>query len=204
MIRMHNNPSGHVIADFKGRLMLIDTGAANTCYDECEGVRVDELSRLLGHPLDGVLGMDELKGEVLLLTRARGQGYAAAPKQQGAPLVYVHGIPCVDIRINEVACRAAIKTAVTASYISDRLISTDSYTRTVHDVHPRGGSYLARMSVNYFSISDKNFFAEAAELPAAFSALSQTGIDAVLGMDLLNRFDMIMDFAENRLHLVST
>ncbi len=204
MIRMHNNPSGHVIADFKGRLMLIDTGALKTCYDECQGVRVDELSRLLGQPLDGVLGMDDLKGEVLLLTRGRRQVDAAAPKQEGAPLIYVDGIPCVDIRINEVACRAAIKTAVTASYISDRLISADSYTRTVHDVHPRGGSYLARMSVNYFSISDKNFFAEAAELPDVFSDLSKAGIDAVLGMDLLNRFDMIMDFAENRLHLVSS
>ena len=59
------------------------------------------------------------------------------------------------------------------------------------------------MYANYFSISDKKYFAEAGELPGEFASLSSIGVDAVIGTDLLDRFVMVMDFSENRLHLLS-
>jgi hypothetical protein len=59
------------------------------------------------------------------------------------------------------------------------------------------------MYVNYFRISDKSYFADAGELPAEFASLSSASVDAIIGTDVLNRFDMVMDFTDNRLHLVS-
>jgi|GEM_PF-3398227 len=200
----HRNTKGHIIADLGGKRMLVDTGVVKTFYDEYQGVSVDGLSRLIGHPLDGVLGMDSFAGKVLSLTRDGVRFDGVAPLQQGAPLVYVDGLPCVDIRINEVPCRAAIITGATASYISEDLISRDDFTRTEYDVYPVYGSYRVELFVNYFSIGNKNFFAEAGGLPDGFTMLSSIGADAVLGTDLLNRFDLIMDFSENRLHLVSS
>jgi len=40
-------------------------------------------------------------------------------------------------------------------------------------------------------------------LPGKFALHSSAGIDAIIGTDLLDRFDVIMDFSENRLHLIS-
>ena len=203
MIQMYDNTTGHIVADFDGKLMLLDTGAAKTFYDEYQGVRIQDLSRMLGRPLDGVLGMDSLQGRVLTLTRETIHLNGVPPDREGAPLNYISGIPCVDIKINEVPCRAAIRTGATASYISEELISKHKLTKTVNESHPFYGGFSVKMYVNYFRISDKSYFADAGELQAEFASLSSASVDAIIGTDVLNRFDMVMDFADNRLHLVS-
>lgn len=202
-MQKYDNSTGHIIADFDGKLMLVDTGAAKTFYDEYEGVHINDLARMLGQPLDGVLGMDSFKGRVLSLTRDTIYLNGVPPDHKGAPLTYISGVPCVDIKINEVPCRAFIKTGATTSYISEALILRDKYTRSVNDSHPSYGSFRVKMFVNYFSISNKNYFADAGELPGEFELLSSAGIDAIIGTDLLDRFDLVMDFSENRLHLIS-
>ena len=71
-MQMFDNSTGHIITEVDGKLMLVDTGAAKTFYDEYQGVRIDDLTRMLGQPLDGVLGMDSIKGKVLSITRNSG------------------------------------------------------------------------------------------------------------------------------------
>jgi hypothetical protein len=203
MRRLYDNTSGHIIADFEGKRMLLDTGAAETFFDEYHGIQVDDLSRMIGEPIDGVIGMDSLKGRVLSLTKNSIYINGAVPEQSGAPLTFVGGVPCVDIRINETPCRAVVKTGATVSYISEQLILKDKHTRVVQDFHPLYGRFEVKMFVNYFSISNKNYFADAGALPADFTRLSASGIDAVIGTDLLDRFDMVMDFSGNQLHLIS-
>ena len=202
-MQMYDNSTGHIIANIDGQLMLVDTGAAKTFYDEYQGVRIKDLVRMTGQPLDGVLGMDSFKGKVLSITRDTIHVNGVPPDHEGTPLNYISGIPCVDIKINEVPCRAAIKTGATTSYVSEELISKDKYTRTVNESHPFYGSAKVKLYVNYFSVSNKRYFADAGELPAEFASLSSAGVDAVIGTDMLNRFDVIMDFSANRLHLVS-
>lgn len=202
-MQKYDNSTGHIIADFDGKLMLVDTGAAKTFYDEYEGVHVNDLARMLGQPLDGVLGMDSFKGRVLSITRDTIHLNGVPPDHKGAPLTYISGVPCVDIKINGVPCRAVIKTGATTSYISEALILRDKYTRSVNDSHPVYGSFQVKMFINYFSISNKHYFADAGELPGEFELLSSAGIDAIIGTDLLDRFDLVMDFSENRLHLIS-
>jgi hypothetical protein len=203
MMQMCDNSTGHVIADIDGKLMLVDTGVAKTFHDEYRGVRVNDLSRMLGQPLDGVLGMDNIKGKVLSITRDSIDFNAVAPDQKGAPLNYISGIPTVDIKINEVPCRAVIRTGVTTSCISEALISKDKYTRSVNNMHPLPGNSTVKMFVNYFSISNKSYFADAGELPAQYALPASAGVDAIIGTDVLDRFDLIMDFSDNRLHLIS-
>ena len=203
MIQMFNSSTGHIIADIDGKRMLVDTGAAETFYDEYQGVHINDLSRRLGQPLDGVLGMSSIRGKVLLITRNSISINAVAPEHKGAPLKYISGMPCVDIKINEIPCRAVIKTGLSISYISEALISKDKYTRSVNDLHPHYGSIPVEMFVNYFSISTKSYFADAGELPAEFASSSSAGVDAFIGADVLDRFDLIMDFSANRLHLIS-
>lgn len=203
MMQTYDNTTGHIIADIGGKLMLVDTGAAKTFYDEYQGVRIDNISRMLGQPVDGVLGMDSIKGKVLSITSDSIDFNAVAPDQKGAPLYYMSGIPCVDIKINEIPCRAVIKTGAATSCISEALISKDKYTRSVNDMHPSYGNLSVRMFVNYFSISNKSYFADAGEMPADFELSSSAGVDAIIGADVLDRFDLIMDFSEKRLHLIS-
>ena len=203
MMQTYDNSTGHIIADIDGRLMLVDTGAVKTFYDEYQGLRINDLSHMLGQPLDGVLGMDSIKGKVLSITRDSINLNAVAPDQKGAPLSYISGIPCVDIKINEIPCRAVISTGAATSYISEALISKDKYTRSVNDKHPSYGNSSVKMFVNYFSISNKKYFADAGELPAGFALFTSAGADAIIGTDVLYRFDLIMDFSENRLHLIS-
>ncbi len=203
MKQAYDNSTGHIVADFDGKLMLVDTGAVKTFYDEYQGVRVNELSHMVGKPLDGVFGMDSLKGKVLSITRDSIQLNGISPDNEGVPLDYISGIPCIDIKINEVPCRAAIKTGATITYISEKLISRDKFTRSVNDILPFYGNLRVKMYVNYFSVSNKNYFADAGELPSEYALLSSTGVDAIIGTDLLNRFDLVMDFSDNRLHLIS-
>ncbi len=202
-MQTYDNSTGHIIADIDGKRMLVDTGVAETFYDENQGVRINDLARMLDQPLDGVLGMDSIKGKVLSITRDSINFNAVAPDHKGAPLKYISGIPCVDIKINETPCSAVIKTGATTSYISEELISMDKYTRSVSDIHPFYGSSSVKMFVNYYSISNKNYFADAGELPAEFVWPSSAGVDAIIGMDMLDRFNLIMDFSDNRLHLIS-
>ena len=203
MIKKYANTTGHIVADFDGKLMLLDTGAAKTFYDVYQGVRVQDLSRMFGQPLDGVLGMDSLQGRVFTRTRETVHVNGVPPDRDGAPLNDISGRPGVDIRINEVPCRAAIRTGATASYISEELISKHKFTKTVDESHPFYGGFSVKMYVNYFRISDKSYFADAGELPAEFASLAPAGVDAIIGTDVLTRFDMVMDCAGNRLHLVS-
>ena len=88
-MQTYDNSTGHIIADIDGRLMLVDTGTAKTFYDEYQGLRINDLSRMLGQPLDGVLGMDSIKGKVLSITRDSINLNAAAPDQKGAPMSYI-------------------------------------------------------------------------------------------------------------------
>lgn len=203
MIQMYNNSTGHIITDIDGKRMLVDTGAAETFYDEYQGVHINDLSRRLAQPLDGVLGMSSIRGKVLSITRNSISFNAVAPDQKGAPLKYISGMPCVDVKINQVPCCAVIKTGASISYISEELISKDKYTRSVNDLHPYYGSIPVEMFMNYFSISTKNYFADAGELPAEFALSASAGVDAIIGADVLDRFDLIMDFYDNRLHLIS-
>lgn len=203
MMQKYDNSTGHIIVDFDGKRMLVDTGVARTYYDEHEGVHIDDLSRMLGQPLDGVLGMDSFRGRVLSITRNTIHLNGAPPDHEGVPLIYIAGVPCVDIKINEIPCRAAIKTGSSLSYISEALILKDRFTRSVKDMHPCHGAFRVNMFVNYFSIGNKSFFADAGELPGEFALLSSTGIDAIIGTDLLERFGLVLDFSESRLYLVS-
>lgn len=52
------NSTGHAIIDIDGEYMLVDTGTARSFHDEYQGVCVEDLARLIGVPLDGVIGMD--------------------------------------------------------------------------------------------------------------------------------------------------
>ena len=203
MNRLYDNPTGHIIADFDGKRMLLDTGATETFFDEHGGVRVDDISQMIGSPLDGVVGMDSLKGRVVSLSKNAIHINGSVPERASVPLTFVGGIPCIDIRINEVPCRAMIKTGATVSYIAVPLLLRDKHTRVLEDYHPVYGRFKVRMFVNYFSIGDKNFFADAGELPDEFTSLSASGIGTVIGADLLGRFDMVMDFSSNRLYLIS-
>lgn len=203
MKRLLANSTGHIIADLDGKHMLVDTGAARSFYDEYRGVRVGDLSNLIGVSLQGVLGMDSLQGKVISLSRRTIQLDGVSPENSGTPLIYISDIPSIDIKINEIPCCAAIITGLTATYLSERLLSRDKHSRTVDDIHPAYGTINVRTFANYFSIGDKNYFADAGELPDGFSLLSSTPVDAIIGADLLNRFNLIMDFAKDRLHLVS-
>lgn len=203
MIQRYDNSTGHIIAAIEGQLMLVDTGANKTFYDEYQGVRIIDLARMVGQPLDGVLGMDSLEGKVLSITRNTINVNGLSPENEGAPLSYIAGIPCVDIKVNEIPCRAAIKTGVATSYVSEKLISRDKYTRTINDAYPFYGKFKVKMFVNYFSVSNKSYFADVGELPGEFATLTTADVDVVIGADLLNRFNMILDFSANRLHLVS-
>jgi len=197
------NPTGHIIDYIDGKRMLVDTGAARSYYDEYHGVRVNDLSRLFGIPLDGVMGMDNLQGKIMSLTRDTAYRDDVVPEHTGLAVSYISGIPCVDIKINEIPCRAAINTGVTTTYISEQLLSKDKFTRVVDDAHPLYGAFKVNIFVNYFTISNKRYFAEAGELPDEFSLLSSSAIDAIIGTDLLNRFNLILDFVDDRLHLIS-
>jgi hypothetical protein len=203
MKQLISDSTDHIIVDIDGRRMLVDTGAARSFNDEYHGVHVDDLSRLTGVPLDGVMGMNSLQGKVISLTRNTINLDGTSPGDNGEPLKYISGIPCVDVRINGVPCCAAVKTGATTTYLSEALLSRDKHTRTVDDIHPFYGKFRVKKYVNYFSVGNKNYFADAGELPEEFSMLSSTPIDAIIGTDLLNRFGLIMDFANHRLHLVN-
>ena len=198
-----DNTTGHIVVAVNGKKMLVDTGAAETFYGEYQGVRVDDLSRMIGVPLDGVMGMDSLQGRVVSISRNAINLDDVSPCSSGIPLDYVSATPCVHIHINGMPCTAAVKTGATTTYLAEELLSRDRYTRTVNDSHPLCGTFQVEKYINYFSISDKCFFADAGEVPAAFSLLSSTGVDAIIGTDLLRRFNLILDFAEDRFHLVS-
>jgi hypothetical protein len=203
MKQLITNATGHIIVDIEGRRMLVDTGAARSFYVEYQGVHVNDLSRLTGVHLDGVLGMNSLQGKVVSLTRNGINLDGTSPDDPGVPLKYISGIPCVDISINGIPCCAAIKTGAATTCLSEELLSRDKHTRVVDDIHPLYGRFKVKMFVNYFSIGNKNYFGDAGALPDEFSTLSSTPVDAIIGTDLLNRFGLIMDFAGNSLHLVS-
>jgi hypothetical protein len=203
MKQLISDSTDHIIVDIDGRRMLVDTGAAISFNDEYHGVHVDDLSRLTGVPLDGVLGMKSLQGKVISLTRNTINLDATSPEDNGVPMQYISGIPCVDVRINGMPCCAAVKTGATTTYLSEALLSRDKFTRVVDDIHPLYGKFNVKKYVNYFSIGNKNYFADAAALPDGFSMLSSTPIDAIIGTDVLNRFGLILDFADHRLYLVN-
>lgn len=203
MMRLYHNHTGCIVADVDGKKMLVDTGTTKTFYDEYQGVLVSDLSRLLGLALDGVLGMDRLNGQVLSLSRSTMHINGTPPDLDGIPVSYVSGVPCVDVKINEVPCRAAIKTSAGVTYITEELLSRDRHSAFADDFCPVYGNIRVNKFVNYFSIANRSFFAGAAELPIELSLFGAGSIDAIIGMDMLKRFDLIMDFSLNRLYLVS-
>ena len=79
------------------------------------------------------------------------------------------------------------------TYISTELITRDKPSAFADDFHPVYGSIRVRKFVNYFTIANKSFFADAGELPCEWSLIAAGGVDAIIGTDLLKRFDAIAD-----------
>jgi hypothetical protein len=153
--------NGHLIADLGGRQWIIDTGAPtsfgagdllNLCGKRFEipsnymSITHEQLSGLINHKIDGLLGADILNELDWVLHTAEGKLVIAAdPIPLAGPVVAIEsffmGVPLVEIEVAGTAASVFFDTGAPISYLQDTDLSTYPDCGTQKDFYPGFGEF---------------------------------------------------------------
>ncbi|MEO6042489.1 MAG: hypothetical protein ABIQ47_01045, partial [Tepidiformaceae bacterium] len=145
----------------------------------------------VGSPIDVLLGMDVLGRFEFGLDLRAGHLVIARPRTirwRGArlPLEPLAGVPSVTAVINGKSVRAFVDTGARLSYGSSALATGVAPGRSERDFYPGIGVFDTEVRELPLEIAGQHLQLEFGTLPAALAGLlGATGVDAILGADIL-------------------
>ena len=212
---------GHLIADTGGRFLLdtgspmsfSTTGRINWGGRDCElptsalGLDAAELSRLVGEPLDGLIGGDllGLRPFTIDLERRVCRVDAAGSDRVTTelPIRLVLGVPLATLELDGALTRTCIDTGAKLSYLEAARLDGREAVDEANDFYPGYGAFRTSVYEIAVRIGDSELTMRFGSLPDALSGmLGMLGITAILGTDLFVRFPVVtFDYPAGRLML---
>ncbi len=198
---------GHVLVALPEGRFLVDTGSpqsfarsgratfgetATNLASVFQG-RLDasELSRLVGTPLDGLLGMDVLGRHVVTFGRNELSVDEAEPDLAFAELETgrIEGIPVVAALANGRTARMFVDSGAKISYLAPERLSGLPVEETLRDFYLGAGEFDVEVSSAGCELGGHPFRAKFGRPPALVRmTLSGCGVDGILGRDLFASF----------------
>jgi len=210
---------GHLMADIDGRRALIDTGIPISLGREDEwlfmqhvqplsqdymGIELDEISRLVGAPIDVMVGMDILKRTCVRFELQDGQiGFSTRPTMrswQQFALEELMGVPSLRVDINGKSCPVFLDTGAKLCYVSRDLLQGLQSVGKEQDFYPCLGTFETDVYQLEMSLGDMTFTLPCGVLPSILEATLQVaGKEGIIGTALFEQFRIEMDMQTKRL-----
>jgi hypothetical protein len=214
---------GHLIFEDLNNTILVDTGSSITIcknpyisfmgqtYEARTSVfgnDIDEFSKLLGHDIDVLMGLDILEQFSLLINYKSkkivfSQEQIHLDKSTSLPMSKDQtGALLVTIVIEGKKYNLAIDTGAKISYINRNATEGCTAIDTRLDFSPMIGRFKTPIFEKDVMLADKGFIVSFGNLPNALEIpLTMMGIDGVIGYDLFNKFVVLFNFKSGTIHI---
>lgn len=216
-------PDRHVVIAHNGAKILVDTGSPVSIgripgwtflgkpvnlLPNLQSFNMEYLSQKVGTHLDVLLGMDVM-AEYNILLDTQGQHVIFSPVPIPMhdcieiPMTnYLMKVPAVDVMVEGHPMKLVLDTGARYSFLPRNFLNGRSSIKDEHDFYPGIGDFDTPIFPVKMSLTGEEFESASGILPPALEmTLQATGIQGLLGMDLLDRFQIELAFPENLLHL---
>lgn len=167
-------------------------------------VDLQNLSKLLGKDLIGLLGADTLKGHVLTINWLESKCYfdedcPTVTFQHTQELEFAMGIPLLTVTMARESFDAFFDTGAQISYISKEQAAGLNRSGIKLDFHPYFGSFSVNMHSKEFELFGKKIVMEVGSLPQNVEdLLLSTWVKIIIGNDIFETFPVIqLDYKQN-------
>ena len=213
--------NGHLFARIEGQQVLVDTGIpvslgpkpewyfnheVHTLSQGYLGVTTDQLSRLVGAPVDILIGCDILKKQVVTLDLPGGRiTFSAQPILRSPhrfPLSDFMGVPILQLEAAGNPISMYVDTGARLSYISKDLANGMIAVGTEMDFYPGLGEFETPVYEVPFRLGELEFTQRCGVLPAMLEmAMQATGAKGILGTGLYQKYVVQLAFPESTISL---
>lgn len=214
---------GNPIIEANDQVILVDTGnpktfskTGNLTFMDRDfhvskgmiGCDLEIISNMVGKPIDVMLGMDIISKFSFLFDYQNKKLTIAEHIEPivgyfEAPISTVLGTILLHLDVNGNSLKMALDTGARISYLNSNYTDGMTATETRSDYHPNMGNFETPIYPVETGITEnEKFIAKFGVLPKAFEmALSMIGVKGVIGYDLLNNYQVLIDLPNNRLYL---
>ena len=201
----------HAILTIEGPdgTLLVDTGSP-ICFAKGD-LMLREIQRYLEPEIDGLIGMDRLGEWDLSITTDQKTGKLAArllnpnqTQEEGFSRITmetVMGIPAILVEIQGVNRRMFLDTGAGLSYLRKSLLSGNRRRGSKKDFYPLLGEFRTELFDMDLQLGGSDTTGNPLEwsgqigvLPEMLELLLPSGIDGILGLDVLQHFDTVLRF----------
>ncbi len=212
---------GHAIIESHNYRILIDTGSPKTihisttldlmgksfsCLREFGGVSSNRLSALIGSPVTTLLGMDIISQFKVLFDYSNKCIWFSETdmisKGVAIPLVQFSNIPIVELEVFGRSLKFLLDSGAKLSYLET------SFTKGLHsqvvasDFYPSYGRFETKIYTLECTVVEATFPVNFGNLPSQMAGiLPQANVQGIIGFDLFNRFQVLLNMQENKLQL---
>jgi hypothetical protein len=169
---------------------------------------INKIREAKGVILDGVLGMDALANGCIRISYADKTletGISARRLSSKAKFQDLMGLACIQVNVEPEAICALLDTASEHSYLTDgKLLRGCNSVGRIEGVMPEimPGFKLSRFTTELYELAigfeGESFVGRFGKLPdQACTLLALVGVDAILGFDFFNTFEVLLDFGSN-------
>ena len=202
--------------------ILIDTGAPSslsmkgsfsflgktyTCPSKSFGFDLENISELLGHTIDVLMGNDILSNHMVEFNYREhyvafdtSGGFADIPTSQEFTIEQFMGIPVVTLHVNQQAIKCFLDTGATLSYLNPAITQRYTSKGTKEDFYPNIGKFLSPVFEVAARMGELEFLMDVGHLPELFAlTLTLSNTQGILGYDFFASFKVRLNLRENKL-----
>lgn len=223
---MHYYPielvDGHAILISGTDRILVDTGSPVSihasptfslmerdfpCATHYSGVNSGRLTELLGSPITTLLGMDVLSQFTVLFdyqNQRIGFSPTASPsKGLEIPIRLYRGIPIVEAEVLGSKHQFFLDSGAKLSYLSASITDGLPSQETTSDFYPGYGSFETPIFTLEAQVAGATLPINFGNLPTQLlGLLNQGNVKGILGFDLFNRFQILINSQESKMQLL--
>ncbi|MFH2040035.1 MAG: VWA domain-containing protein [Chloroflexota bacterium] len=213
--------NGHPVFQLDGQETLLDSGspfslgrksdlyfmnAVHPLSQEFMGVDLETIGHLVGTRLDLMVGADILLKYRVLLNLPNGLIQFSQPDGPGfgnrVPLRMMAGVPIATCLVSGKEIQAAFDTGSKLCYINSKLIKDLASIGKEKDFYPGMGEFETKVYEVPFEIGGMELSLRCGVLPATLeAALGLTGAQGILGVDLLQKFEIWLNLPEGEMYM---
>lgn len=213
--------NGHLFVSIQGQNVLIDTGVPvsignqPTWYFNHEvhqlsqsylGVTIPELSRLVGAPIDILMGCDILKKLFVTLDlRGKRVSFYSQPNAHGGPSLEMRlfmGVPFVDVEAGGTVYEMFVDTGAKLSYIGKEIAESMMPVGMEKDFYPGLGEFETPVYEVPLRLGGHELSLRCGVLPDVLEATMKiAGKRGIIGAQLFEKFQVHLAFPDNAMFL---
>jgi len=209
--------NGHLITNIEGQSILIDTGipislgkthelyflnSVHPLSRDYMGVSMEYLEKMVGTPIDVVIGMDILKKYFVTFAlpqhRLMISSQLSFPSIERIPMTSLMGVPIIKIGVDGKDQEVFLDTGAKLSYIKKEIAVKHPSVGKERDFYPGMGEFETQVYEIPFQLGTQKFNLRCGILPALLEAtVLVTGKSGIIGSELCGKFMVTLAFPED-------